>query len=434
MARATSSPLPPGREDSPKRQLESMMMSHGYDPQKASGAIKAPLYATSTFAFPNAETGKARFAAAHGVEGAEPGAVYSRLGHPGLELAEERLRLWDDAEACAIFHSGMSAISTSLLSYLKPGDVLLFNGPLYGGTDHFIRHYLPELGIHTLEFGPNEPESAIRLRLRRNGLQSRVKMIFVETPANPTNELTDLAACRALADQLSRPEQRVLLAVDNTFLGPMWQHPLQHGADLVLYSATKYIGGHSDLIAGAASGSAAVLQPIKTLRVYLGTAADAWVSWLLLRSLETLSVRMKRQAESAAVVAEFLRQHEDVVQVRYLGFLNPTDGDAYTTYRKQCEGPGAMISFYIQGAEEEAFRFLNALDLIRLAVSLGGTESLAEHPATMTHSGVDPDVRERLGIHPNLIRLSIGLEHPQDLIADLELGFAAVRQQLVISR
>ena len=425
---ARSTPLPPNPADTPKRHLESMMMSHGYDPQTASGAIKTPLYATSTFAFPNAETGKERFAAAHGAEGAAPGAVYSRLGHPGLELAEERLRLWDDAEACAIFHSGMSAISTTLLAYLKPGDVLLFNGPLYGGTDHFIRHYLPELGVHAVEFGPNEPESAIKLRLHRNGLQKRVKMIFVETPANPTNELTDLAACRSLADQLSTAGQRVLLAVDNTFLGPMWQHPLQHGADLVIYSATKYIGGHSDLIAGAVSGSIAALQPIKTLRVYLGTAADAWVSWLLLRSLETLSVRMKRQAESAAVVADFLRQHEDVLQVRYLGFLSPADGSAYTTYRLQCEGPGAMISFYLQGAEEEAFRFLNALELIRLAVSLGGTESLAEHPATMTHSGVALEDRERLGIHPNLIRLSIGLEHPQDLIADLQLGFAAIMQ------
>jgi methionine-gamma-lyase len=176
------------------------------------------------------------------------------------------------------------------------------------------------------------------------------------------------------------------------------------------------------------------LQPIKSLRVYLGTAADAWVSWLLLRSLETLSIRMKRQAESAAVVAEFLRQHPDIAQVRYLGFLQPSDGKAYRIYQQQCEGPGAMISFYLQGGEPEAFRFLNALRLIRLAVSLGGTESLAEHPATMTHAGVSPEDRERLGIHPNLIRLSIGLEHPQDLMADLELGFAALKGQLVHAR
>ncbi len=410
---------------------ESLMMSLGYDPHSARGAIKAPLYASSTFVFPDAETGKARFASAHGQEGGQPGLVYSRLGHPGLELAEERLKIWDGAEDCAIFHSGMSAISTTLLAFLKPGDVLLFSGPLYGGTDHFIRQFLTGMGIEVVEFEARERESSILLRLRRAGLLDRVRMMFIETPANPTNELIDLERCQKLCQRLSQPDRRVLLAVDNTFLGPIWQHPLRHGADLVLYSATKYIGGHSDLIAGAVCGNRLLLDPIRNLRVYLGTAADPWVCWLLLRSMETLSLRMERQAASAAVIAAYLARREGVVAVRYLGFLGPEHGEAYSTYKNQCEGPGAMISFYLNGKEAEAFRFLNALKLVHLAVSLGGTESLVEHPASMTHSGLAPELRERLGITDNLIRLSIGLEHPDDLIADLERGFSAIGKSVL---
>ncbi len=410
---------------------ESLMMSLGYDPQSFGGAVKAPLFASSTFVFPDAESGKARFAAAHGDPDAEAGPVYARLGHPGLTLAEERLKVWDAAEDCAIFHSGMSAISTTLLAYLRPGDAILFSGPLYGGTDHLIRSFIQSMGIQAVEFSAQEPETAILLRLRRLGLQERVKMIFVETPANPTNELIDLRRCKSIARRFSSPDKKVLLAIDNTFLGPIWQQPLKHGADLVIYSATKYIGGHSDLIAGAVSGSCADLAPIRQLRVYLGTAAGPWVSWLLLRSMETLSVRMERQASTAAKIADFLLSHEGVKSVRYLGFLSEEHGEAFDIYTNQCEGPGAMISFYIHGTEQEAFRFLNALKLIKLAVSLGGTESLVEHPASMTHSGLDPEVRERLGISGNLIRLSIGLEHPDDLMEDLERGFAVLETSAV---
>lgn len=406
---------------------ESLMMSLGYDPQTANGAVKAPLFASSTYVFPNAESGKARFAAAHGEEGGEPGLVYARLNHPGLQLAEERLRIWDGAEDCAIFHSGMSAISTTLLAYLKPGDALLFNGPIYGGSDHLIRHILTDMGVQVLEFNPHEPVSAIAAQVRRAGLQGKVRMIFVETPANPTNDLVSISKCRKLADQLSNPESRVLVAVDNTFLGPLWQKPLKHGADLVIYSATKYIGGHSDLIAGAVCASTEHLAPVKMLRVFLGTAAGPWVSWLLLRSMETMSLRMERQATSASTVANYLAQNSGVTDIRYLGFLGPEHKQNWQTYQEQCEGPGAMISFYLEGGEKEAFRFLNALELVRLAVSLGGTESLAEHPASMTHSGMDEQTRQRLGITDNLIRLSVGVEHPDDIIADLERGFAAIQ-------
>lgn len=408
---------------------ESLMMSLGYDPQSAMGAIKPPVFASSTYVFPDAETGKARFAAAHGAP-AEPGTeglIYARLSHPGMELAEQRLAVWDGAEGSALFHSGMSAISTALLAYLRPGDALLFSGPLYGGTDHLIRQVLTDMGIRVMEFRAGQTEAQVLAAAQEAGLQGRVRMVFVETPGNPTNDLMDLALCRRLADQLGEPGVPALLAVDNTFLGPMWQRPLEHGADLVLYSATKYLGGHSDLVAGAVCGSEAVLAPIRSLRVYLGSGAGPWESWLLLRSLETLSVRTRRQADSAAVVARFLEQHALVSQVRWLGFLEGAKSEAARIYRQQCLGPGAMISFYLEGGEEEAFRFLNSLQLIRLAVSLGGTESLAEHPASMTHYGLDAELKDQLGIAPNLIRLSVGLEHPDDLIADLERGFAALR-------
>jgi methionine-gamma-lyase len=408
---------------------ESLMMSLGYDPQSAMGAIKPPVFASSTYVFPDAETGKARFAAAHG-EPAEPGTeglIYARLSHPGMELAEQRLAVWDGAEGSALFHSGMSAISTAMLAYLKPGDALLFSGPLYGGTDHLIRHVLTGMGIRVMEFRSGQTESEVVASAQAAGLDGLVRMVFVETPGNPTNDLIDLVLCRRLADRLGQPGQPALLAVDNTFLGPMWQRPLEHGADLVLYSATKYLGGHSDLVAGAVSGSEAALAPVRALRVYLGSGAGPWESWMLLRSLETLAVRTRRQAETAAVVARYLARHPLVSQVRWLGFLSEDDGAAHRVYRQQCLGPGAMISFYLKGGEEEAFRFLNSLQLIRLAVSLGGTESLAEHPAAMTHYGLDPQLKEQLGIAPNLVRLSVGLEHPDDLIADLDRGFAALR-------
>jgi methionine-gamma-lyase len=246
----------------------------------------------------------------------------------------------------------------------------------------------------------------------------RLGMIVIETPANPTNDLFDIGAAASLAADRATPEHRPLVAVDNTFLGPLWQHPLRLGADLVMYSATKYLGGHSDLIAGAVIGSAAVLRPIAATRTYLGTMADPWTGWLLMRSLETLQLRMTRQAETAGKVARFLVEHPKVSKVSYLDLLEPGDPQ-YDLYRRQCLGPGAMMSFEVAGGEEGAFRFLDGLRLVKLAVSLGSTESLAEHPATMTHAGCDPEERERTGVTAGLVRLSVGVEHPDDLIADL---------------
>jgi methionine-gamma-lyase len=213
--------------------------------------------------------------------------------------------------------------------------------------------------------------------------------------------------------------------VDNTFLGPIWQHPLEHGADLVLYSATKFLGGHSDVIAGACVGSKEMMGPVRELRTFMGSMADAWTGWLLLRSLETLKMRMTAQTKNARYVADFLDDHPRVQDVQYLGLLTE-EHPMYSVYRRQCSAPGSLLSFDVKGGEPGAFRFLNALKMVKLAVSLGGTESLAEHPGTMTHSDVPPEQQERMGISPGMVRLSVGVEHYEDILADLQQALEAV--------
>lgn len=399
---------------------ESLMMSYGYKPELSEGAIKPPIFQTSTFVFHSAEEGKAFFELALGKreprEGEEPGLIYSRINNPDLEVLEDRLALWDDAEACAVFESGMSAISTCLLEFLSPGDVMLFSNPLYGGTDHFIKHVLTRFGVEVIGFYPWEQHELAAV-VERSGKAARIRMIYVETPANPTNTLIDISACARLARELSTGDREVVVAVDNTYMGPLWQHPLKQGAHLVLYSATKYIGGHSDLIAGACLGSKAHIRRVKRLRTHLGSMAGPWTGWLLMRSLETLKPRMETQAHNAALVAAFLNRHPKVAKVMYLGLID--DPEQQAIFHAQCLSAGAMLSFEVKGGEAAAFRFLNALQLVKLAVSLGSTESLAEHPATMTHAGVDESEREKLGITSGLVRLSVGVEHPDDLIDDL---------------
>jgi len=406
---------------------ESLMMTHGYKPELSEGAIKCPIFQTSTFVFKSAEEGKSFFQVAYGKREKEPneelGLIYSRLNNPDLQILEERLCLWDGAEECAVFESGMSAISTVMLEFLRPGDVLLYSNPVYGGTDHFINKVLPQYGINGIGFTSNQSIEEITEMVKSKGAEDKVKMVFVETPANPTNTLFDLEICRMVADHHSRNENNVVVCVDNTYMGPLWQHPLKHGADLVVYSATKYIGGHSDLIAGAVLGNSILMKRVRTLRTFLGNMTGPWTGWLLMRSLETLKVRMTKQAENAEKVAEFLQNHPKVEKVYYLGNLKPGD-EQYAVFKKQMTSAGAMLSFDIIGGEKEAFYFLNNLKLIKLAVSLGSTESLVEHPATMTHSDVCEEDRDLLGISEKLIRISIGVEHYSDIIWDIEQALA----------
>jgi methionine-gamma-lyase len=401
---------------------ESLMMSYGYKPELSEGAIKSPIFQTSTFVFKTAEAGKAFFEVAYGLreKGSteELGLIYSRINNPDLEILENRLTLWDNAEDCAVFESGMAAITTALLEFLKPGDLLLYSSPLYGGTIHFIEKVLSSFGIHSIGFLATHSKEEILQKVKESGLSTKLAMVFIETPANPTNALIDIEMCRNIADEFSGKEKRIVVAVDNTYMGPLWQHPLQLGADLVLYSATKYIGGHSDVIAGACLGSKQLIKRIKTLRTFLGNMAGPWTGWLLLRSLETLKVRMECEASNAVKVAQYLCSHPKVEKVYYLGLISQRDSQ-YTIYQKQCSSPGAMVSFDIKGGEKEAFAFLNNLKLIKLAVSLGGTESLAEHPATMTHIDLSQEEKNAMSISEKLIRLSIGVEHSEDLLEDI---------------
>lgn len=400
---------------------ESLMMSYGYKPELSEGAVKPPIFQTSTFVFKSAEEGKAFFEVAYGLrekrENEELGLIYSRLNNPDLEILENRLSLWDKAEDCAVFESGMSAITSTLFEFLKPGDLLLHSAPIYGGTDHFIRKILGQYGIKTAEFRPDNTEAELVEIVK--SAEGRLKMIYLETPANPTNALIDIAMCKRVADAFANEEIEPLVAVDNTYMGPLWSHPLDHGADLVLYSATKYIGGHSDVVAGACLGNKKLIGRVKGFRTFIGNMAGPWTSWLLMRSLETLKVRMDQQAANAEEIAKRLTQHPMVEKVYYLGLL-PETSPEFEVYKRQYSSPGAMLSFDVKGTEKNAFKVLNSMKLIKLAVSLGSTESLCQHPYSMTHADVDSELKNALGLTEKMIRLSVGVENVEDIWTDLD--------------
>ncbi len=402
---------------------ETQMMGYGYDPMLSEGSLKPPIFMTSTFVFNSAEDGKDFFALAYGkrkaAEGEKPGLIYSRINNPNLEVLEDRLAIWEGAEKALTFSSGMAAISTCLWTYLRPGDVIIHSAPIYGGTEFLIRNILPEYGVKSIEFeaGGEIPTLPSIEEATKAG---RVAVIYAETPANPTNALIDLKACVALADEIAAlTGHRPVVMVDNTFLGPLWQKPLELGVDLVIYSLTKYIAGHSDVVAGAVSGSMDKIAPVQGFRTILGTMCDPHTGWLIMRSMETLKLRMTASNENAATIADFLNQHSKVGKVYYLGYLTQADA-SYSVYKEQCIAPGSTFSFDISGGEAEAFKFLNSLKIIKLAVSLGGTETLIEHPFAMTHADVPDDVKLRQGITPSMVRISVGIEDTGDLVADLE--------------
>ncbi|MBT3216068.1 MAG: cystathionine gamma-synthase family protein [Candidatus Marinimicrobia bacterium] len=408
---------------------ESLMMSFGYEPKWSEGSVKCPIFQTSTFVFNTAEEGKAFFEVAYGIRDKKPdetlGLIYSRLNNPDLEILENRLTLWEKADDCAVFESGMSAIATSLLEFLKPGDVLLFSKPLYGGTDHFIKHFLTKYGINIIGFHADNTKEEIIEKIEKSGHADKLAYIYIESPANPTNALIDIQMCKSIADQYATKEKPVMISVDNTYMGPLWCSPLEHGADIVIYSATKYIGGHSDLIAGACLGSEKTIARLKGLRTFMGNMTGPWTGWLLMRSLETLKPRMELQGKNALKVVEFLNQHPKIEKVYYLGLIEESNHH-FEIYKKQYTGPGAMLSFDVIGGEAEAFKVLNNMKLIKLAVSLGGTESLAEHPDTMTHADVSHEEKRAMGISGKMIRLSTGIENSDDIIWDLKQALEAI--------
>jgi methionine-gamma-lyase len=410
---------------------ETLALSHGFDPFLSEGALKPPVFLTSTFAFHKAAEGKQFFAWAHG-EGTprakhDMGLIYSRINNPNLEILEDRLALWEGMKDAYSFASGMAAIATTLLATHRPGDEMIVCAPVYGGTDGLIHHFLREFGItaHFIRAGIDAPEQAERF------ITPRTRSIFIESPANPNNRLTDIGAMKAIAlrHEPTPPAGsagRILIMVDNTMAGPVFAHPARVGADIVLYSATKFIGGHSDVVGGVAlANDPTLLTAIARHRAMLGGMPNPYTAWLLTRSLETLKIRAEQQQANAIRVAAFLAAHPKVRKVCYLGLLTPADPE-FAIYQKQQSGPGSLISFYIKGGETEAFALLDHLKLVRLAVSLGSTESLAQHPASMTHSGLTPEDKLLGEITDDLIRLSIGIEHADDLIWDLDQALAQV--------
>lgn len=405
----------------------TLMMGHGYDPMLSEGSLKPPIFLTSTFVFPNAAAGKRHF---EGVTGKRPGGaeglVYSRFNGPNQEILEDRLAIWEEAEDALAFSSGMSAIATLFLSMVKPGDTIVHSGPLYAATETLIARILGRFGIHWLDFPAGATREEIDAVLSK-AATGNVALIYLESPANPTNALVDVEAVAASRDAIFKGDNKPPIAIDNTFLGPLWSQPLKHGADIVVYSLTKYAGGHSDLVAGGVLGSKAHINTIRLMRNTIGTICDPNTAWMLLRSLETLELRMSRAGENAAKVCEFLAAHPKVEKVGYLGFLDRGDDHRQADiYRRHCTGAGSTFSLYLKGGEKEAFAFLDSLRIAKLAVSLGGTETLASHPAGMTHLSVPEARKAALGITDNLVRISIGVEDADDLIADFAEALKAV--------
>ncbi len=410
---------------------ETLMLGYGYEPALSEGAVKAPVFLTSTFVFRSAEEGEDFFDFVSGRRtppaGDEAGLVYSRFNHPNSEIVEDRLAIFEEAETGVIFSSGMSAIATTLLAHIRPGDVVLHSQPLYGGTEVLLAQTLQPLGVTSQGFVDGVNGDSVRRAADDACRKGRVPIILVESPSNPLNTMVDLALIRAVSEEIA-PRQnglRPLIVCDNTLLGPIFQKPLRHGTDIVIYSLTKYVGGHSDLVAGAALGSQALLRPIRQLRGAIGTQLDPHSCWMLARSLETLTLRMTQACRNADSVARFLAAHPGVDRVYYPALL-AEDEPAHAVFLRQCTGAGSTFSFDVKGDRAEAFAVLNKLQVIKLAVSLGGTESLACHPASTVHSGVPIETRERLGISDATIRISVGIEHVDDIIADLTQSLAQI--------
>jgi methionine-gamma-lyase len=411
-------------------QPETLMLGFGFDPKLSEGAVKTPIFLTSTFAYDNCEEGKRLFdhmsGRAPSPEGADAGLIYTRFNNPNLQIVEERLAVLEGADACAVFSSGMAAIFTTILAVTDPGQVVLRSRPLYGGTETLFDTLLARLGIRSVGFSDGVDAAAVRGAADEALALGPMASIFVETPANPTNSVVDLDLMAQLAMEVeARQGIRPVVIVDNTLLGPLYQAPLRHGADLVVYSLTKYVGGHSDLIAGSAAGSATLMKKVRSLRNLIGNQLDVHSAWMLTRSLETLRLRIDKAFDNAREVAGWLRTHPKVERLAYLGDATP-DSVEGEVIQRQCGAMGATFSFVVEGGREAAFKVLDTLEVFKLAVSLGGTESLACHPGSTTHSGVSENERVSLGIEEGLIRLSIGIESPRDLIADLTRGLAAL--------
>ncbi|HFK1450958.1 TPA: methionine gamma-lyase [Bacillus pacificus] len=378
-----------------KKHMETALIHHGYTSEEHKGSLTPPLFQTSTFTFETAQQGEASFA------GVDPSYIYSRLGNPTVKLFEERMAVLEGGEEALAFGSGMAAISATLIGFLKAGDHIICSNGLYGCTYGFLE-VLEEKFMITHSFCDMETEADMENKIRPN-----TKLIFVETPINPTMKLIDLKQVIQVAKR-----NGLLVIVDNTFCSPYLQRPLELGCDAVVHSATKYIGGHGDVVAGVTiCKTRALAEKIRPMRKDIGGIMAPFDAWLLLRGLKTLAVRMDRHCDNAEKIVSFLKNHDAVEGVWY------PEGELAS---RQMKRGGGVISFSIKGGKEETQAFINELHFITIAVSLGDTETLIQHPATMTHAAIPAELRQEMGIYDNLIRLSVGLESWEDIASDLE--------------
>jgi cystathionine gamma-synthase/methionine-gamma-lyase len=408
---------------------ETLAVAFGYDPEMGMGSVKPPIFMTSTFVYPSAQHAKnvheAYFDGSGPLVG-ETNHIYSRLGHPGLDFLEKRLAAIDGAEEAVAYSSGMAAHSSIALAYVRPGDSVLHGRPIYGGVDMLYNSIMPQFGSHVAAYTDGTDENDVRKAADEAMAKGPLKLIIAETPANPTAAVVDLDLMVRIADEVGAKQgHRPLVVVDNTLLGPFAQRPIEHGVDLCMTSLTKYCGGHSDLLAGGISGRKELIDHLRMQRTTWGNHLDPYTSWLVLRSLESVAVRTERAMQNARGVAEFLRDHPKVAGVTYLGFLEPGTRRR-AVFDRQCKAAGSTFSFHLHGGEAEAFRMLDQLKLLKVAVSLGGSETLICHSASTTHYAVPPAQRLAGGITDGTIRLSVGLEHVDDLIGDLRQALEAV--------
>lgn len=374
---------------------------HAYDPAANQGALVPPLHLSATFAFPSMEAGAAAFT------GEQPAYIYSRIANPTLALLEQRIAALEGAEAAVSFGSGMGAITATLWTLLNPGDEVLADQTLYGCTFSFLHHGLARFGVKVRHVDMTDTAALAA------AIGPATRVVYFESPANPNMRLVDIAAAARAAHAAG-----ALVVVDNTYCSPWLQRPIEHGADIVVHSATKYLSGHGDLTAGVVATSAELAQRIRLegLKDLTGAVMSPHDAHGILRGLKTLHLRMQRHGDNAQAIAEMLAAHPQVAAVHYPGLPSFPQ---HELAKRQMDGFGGMVAFELVGGIDAGRRFMNALQLVTRAVSLGDAETLAQHPASMTHSTYTPEERARHGIAEGLIRLSAGLEDLDDILADL---------------
>ena len=399
--------------DTSSKGFATRAIHHGYNPLDEQGALTPPLHLTSTFAFETAEEGGARFA------GEAPGHIYSRISNPTVSLLEERMAALENGEAGVAMASGMGAITSVVWSFLKAGDEIITDKTLYGCTFAFMRDGLSRFGVKVTHIDLTNP-----LALEAH-ISDQTKIVYFETPANPNMRLVDIAAISAIA---KRHGARTI--VDNTYATPVQTRPLTLGADIVVHSATKYLGGHGDLIAGIAIGNAEDMHTVRLLGVkdMTGAVLAPFNAMLIMRGLKTLELRVKRHAESAMKVAKMLEDNAAIAKVHYPGLTSFAQHDLA---KRQMSGFGGMIAYELKGGYRAGINMMNRLSLIRRAVSLGDAETLVQHPASMTHSTYTPEERAAHGISEGLVRISVGLETVDDIMADLHQALGTNMEQAV---